>query len=31
VADAITFEDALDLSSRELEQHVIPFLKLARS
>ncbi len=31
VADSITFEDAMELSSRELEQHVIPFLKLARA
>jgi tRNA pseudouridine55 synthase len=28
VADAITFEDALGLSTAELEKRVIPFLKL---
>jgi tRNA pseudouridine55 synthase len=31
VADAITFEDAMELSPQELEKEVIPFLKLARA
>jgi tRNA pseudouridine55 synthase len=31
VADAITFEDAMELSQKELETHVIPFLKLTRA
>lgn len=30
VANAIQFEEVMNLSERELEQHVIPFLQLAR-
>ena len=30
VADALPFEDVLELAPRDLEKHVIPFLKLAR-
>jgi len=29
VAQSIQFEEVMKLSSRELEQHVMPFLKLA--
>jgi tRNA pseudouridine55 synthase len=31
VEDAVPFEDLIKLTSRELESHVIPFLKLTRS